>query len=112
MSEEKYVMVTTISTHRMKYCVRMSDLQAENPDAVAVPEWALDAVTAEDIEEFSQKWLGEVICDHRMMSEQEVLEMFDDENPYLAGDENKLEKFVWPAYNKKVGAWKRNNKES
>jgi hypothetical protein len=112
MSEEKYVMVTAISTYRMKYCVRMSDLQAENPDVVAVPEWALDAVTAEEIEEFSQKHLGEIIRDHRMMSEPEVLEMFDVENSYLADEENKLEKFVWPNYKRCLREWKRNNTQS
>jgi|TARA_B100001093_G_C26498227_1_gene872091 hypothetical protein len=111
MSE--YVMVTGISTFRMKYCVRLSDLQKDNPDSEVQPEWALDAVTMEEVEEFSQRHIGENIIDHRVMNETEVLEMFDKENEYLRDltTQEKLEKFIWPAYNKRVGEWKRNNRE-
>ena len=52
---EKYVIVTAISTHRIRYCIPVSELQAMN---TKVPvdgheiEWAEDCVTMNEAEEF------------------------------------------------------------
>ena len=47
------------------------------------PASALDMVTCGDIGEFSQHGLGEHILDHNVVSEEEVLELFDKHNEYL-----------------------------
>ena len=93
MSDEKYVVVTAISQFKIRYVVPMSELQKENPDTPVDPLWALDGVTCNDYEEFSQDWLGEVITDWQVENEEQVLERFDRENDYLTGwtKEKKLE---------------------
>ena len=80
---KKYVMVTAVSTFRQRYCIPMDQLQAENPSAPVDPDWALDAVTCNDVNEFSQSHIGENIVDHVVMSEEEVLSLFDRDNDYL-----------------------------
>jgi len=85
VSEEKYVVVTTISQFKIRYAVPMSELQKENELALVDPKWALDGVTCNDYEEFSQEHLGEVITDWSVEDEEQILERFDRENDYLAG---------------------------
>lgn len=90
---EKYVVVTTVQTFRHRYVVPMSEVQKMNEDYEAKPEWVLDAVTMDEVKEFSQEHLGEQISDMFTMSEEEVLELFDKDNKYLSGwtKEKKLE---------------------
>ena len=85
MSDEQYVVVTALSQFKIRYVVPMSELQKENPDAPVDPKWALDGVTCQDYEEFSQEHLGEVITDWCVEDEEQILERFDRENDYLAG---------------------------
>jgi hypothetical protein len=85
MSDEKYVVVTAISSFRMRYCIPVSELQAMNPDAEVDPEnWAMDSVTMEEVDEFSQLHIGEKIIDTAIMSEDEMLSIFDKDNDYLS----------------------------
>ena len=83
--DEQYVVVTTISTHRIRYCIPLSELQKTNPDVKVSPEWAKDCVVCEELEEFSQDHLGELIVDTDVLSEDEVLQLFDEDNDYLSG---------------------------
>jgi hypothetical protein len=81
---EKYVIVTAISSYRMKYCIPVSELQELNPEHPVQPkEWAMDCVTMNEVKEFSQHWLGEQIVEAREMTEEEMLSLFDEENEYL-----------------------------
>ena len=93
MSDEKYVVVTAVSQFRMRYVVPISELQRENPTVLVDAMWALDGVTCNDYEEFSQEHLGEVITDWQVENEEQVLERFDRENDYLSSwsKEKKLE---------------------
>jgi len=68
-----WVMVDAIFTYRMRYCV-------EAPKNY--PEYALDDVTMETAKEFSQLGLGEQIVSHRIVSQQEALDMCDIDNDY------------------------------
>ena len=55
-----YVVVTCISSHRVRYVMHRDDLQklnTENP--VNAIEWANDTVNMNECEEFSQKHMGE-----------------------------------------------------
>jgi hypothetical protein len=81
--KDKYVVVDAIATYRMRYVVSMEELQKENLDMIVDPEWALDAVTCEDVEEFSQKYLGEQILEHYVVEEDAILDIFDRDNDYL-----------------------------
>lgn len=80
----KYAIVTAVSSYRMRYAIPMEDLQNMNTNAKVELEWAADAVTCEEVEEFSQHWLGEQIVDVQELDEEQILELFDKENEYLS----------------------------
>lgn len=79
----KYVVVTTVSTFRDRYVISLEDLQAENPAVPVDPKWALDCVTCNELEPFSSEHIGELIVDHEVISEEQVLALFDRDNKYL-----------------------------
>jgi hypothetical protein len=79
----KYAIVTAISSYRMRYAIPIEDLQNLNKDAKVELEWAADAVTCNEVEEFSQLWLGEQIIDVQELDEEQILELFDKDNDYL-----------------------------
>ena len=86
-SENKvWVLVETISTMRHRYMI-------ETPEDH--PEWAMDSVVMEDAGEFSQKHIGELILDYKILSEADVLSMCDEDNELYKSwpDENKLNVF-------------------
>ena len=64
MKSEDYVVVTTISSHQVRYVMYL---------------------TAEECEEFSQEHKGECIINAIEMDEHDVLDLFDKENAYLSG---------------------------
>jgi hypothetical protein len=72
----------------MRYCIPVDELQELN---VEVPvegretEWAEDCVTCNEVEEFSQKHIGETIIDSEILTEEQMLEKFDSDNDYLTG---------------------------
>tara|TARA_R100000951_G_scaffold104975_1_gene98476 strand:+ start:451 stop:720 length:270 start_codon:yes stop_codon:yes gene_type:complete len=67
----------------MRYAISMEELQKKNTASVVDPEWALDCVTCEEVEEFSQLYLGEQIIEHKVVDEEELLRIFDKDNDYL-----------------------------
>ncbi len=81
--KDKYVMVDTISTYRMRYAISMEELKKQNTESIVDTEWAIDCVTCEEVEEFSQLYLGEQIIEHKVVDEEEMLRMFDNDNDYL-----------------------------
>lgn len=95
----KYAVVTTVSQFRIRYVIPVDELQKLNPDVPVELEWADDCVTCEDVKDFSQKHLGEVIVDTIEMDEEEVLAFFDGDNPYLS-EWPREQKLKW------IHAWK------
>lgn len=87
MADNDYIAVTAISTHRMRYVMHKDDLRKLNKDIEPTEkdlvDWALDTVTMQECEEFSQEWLGEQIVDHFECTEEEMLGFFDRDNDYL-----------------------------
>jgi len=82
--ETEWVLVDTVSQFRQRYVVEVPKGKSE---------YALDSVTMEDVKEFSQKHLGETIVSHRVISEKDALDLFDEDNDYLQGwtDEQKMQ---------------------
>lgn len=80
------VLVETISIFRHRYVV-------ETPDNH--PEYALDTVVTQSAKEVSQLHLDETIVSHRVISEEDYLQLFDTDNDYLSSltNEQKL-KFI------------------
>ena len=81
---KKYAVVTTVHTFRHRYVISEDRLQSLNTDDPVELEWANDTVLMEEIDEFSQKSLGETIVDCEWMKEDDVLELFDKDNDYLS----------------------------
>ena len=84
MKNKDYVVVTAISSYRMRYVMHRDDLQKKNTEKpVDVIEWANDTVNMNECEEFSQEHMGEYIVDTVEMDEEDMLELFDKDNDYL-----------------------------
>lgn len=85
--ETELVLVECVSTFRMRYMVEVPKGKAE---------WALDTVTMNEAEEFSQEHLGEQIVSHRVVTEDEAITLCDVDNHYCSTwtREKKLETFV------------------
>lgn len=83
-----YVVVTTISQFRHRYVMHKDDLQKLNMSIHATDndlcEWAMDTVTMEQCDEFSQHHVGEFITDTYECNEDEMLTFFDRDNDYLS----------------------------
>jgi hypothetical protein len=84
--EKSWVMVEAVHTFRMRYVV---EVPAEHP------EYALDTVTMDAAKEFSQEFIGQQIMSHRVISEEDALELCDVDNYYCAKWDNqkKIETF-------------------
>jgi hypothetical protein len=84
----KLVLVETVSMFRLRYVV-------EVPEG-GKAEWALDTVTMEEAVEFSQKHLGENITSHREITDEEALNLCDEDNGYSRHwpDDKKRQAFI------------------
>lgn len=86
--EGKYVVVTAISSFKMKYVVPAEELQKLNEaielDEARAREWAEESVIMEEVKDFSQKHIGETVIETDILDEDTLLEMFDRENDYLS----------------------------
>lgn len=85
--EKRWVLVECVSQFRMRYMV---EVPADHP------EYALDTVTMNEAKEFSQEHIGETIVSHRAMTEEEALQLCDQDNSYVVGkwtDEQKKNAF-------------------
>ena len=74
-----WVLVEAIQSYRMRYMVEAPSTN---------PEYAMDDVTMQTAKEFSQLALPEVITSHRVISEEEALELCDIDNDYTSGWNN------------------------
>lgn len=83
MTTNKYYVVTAISQYRMRYVVPVEELMDE--DGNVSKTWAMDSVVMEEVEEFSQEYIGETVIDVIEEDEEAILARFDDENSYLSG---------------------------
>lgn len=96
----QWVLVETISTFRERYMVEVpigtDDYGKDKAD------WALDTVTMEEAQEFSQEHLGEQIVSHRVVTKAEALAMCDKDNDYTKDwDEEAKMKTFFTAWTEK-----------
>lgn len=92
----KFVLVETISQFRQRYVIEVPDDHDEGEYPCSANTWAEDSVTMEEMKEFSQKWLGEVISSSRELTREEVIALCDQDNEYCKEwtDEQKFNAFV------------------
>lgn len=94
--ETQLVLVECISTFRQRYMVEVpigTDDYGKDKS-----EWALDTVTMQEAQEFSQEHLGEQIVSHRVVTKEEALALCDMDNDYAKvwNDEHKVNVFFTP----------------
>jgi hypothetical protein len=94
----KYVLVETISQFRQRYVIEVPDDHNEKEFPCTAEQWAEDTVTMEEMKEFSQFWLGEVITSSREITKEDIITLCDKDNDYCKSwdDEKKIEVFVTP----------------
>lgn len=110
---KKYVKVDCVSTFRQTYMIPWDGLQETNPDVELndklAEEWASDTVVSEECNEFSQKYLGEQISSIDIITEDEMIEAFDRDNPLLISEWSRERKIAyvanWNNVPKKPGAY-------
>jgi hypothetical protein len=87
MSEDlskKYAVVTTVSSFYHYYVVPLDLLQELNDKHPVEKNWLEDLVVCNEVEEFSQKHIGEQILESSIVSEEDILKVFDTQNQYLS----------------------------
>ena len=82
----KKVLVETIYTFKHSYLCEMSD---ESPK-----EWAMDIVAMEEADEFTQESMGEMILGCRVVSTEEAIEYYNENNPLFPV--TNIDRFVTP----------------
>lgn len=87
--ETELVLVETISQFRQRYVVEVPKGQSE---------YACDSVTMEEAQEFSQEHLGETIVSHRVVTDQEAIDLCDIDNAYAKNwsTDLKVKTFITP----------------
>ena len=85
--ETELALVEAVSTFRMRYVV-------EVPKGKTL--WALDTVSMNEAEDFSQEHLGEHIVSHRVVNKDEVIALCDVDNDYCQDwdSDHKIKVFV------------------
>jgi hypothetical protein len=79
--EKVWVLVECIQSYRMRYCI---EAPATNP------EYALDDVTMQTPKEFSQLALPELIVSHRVVPEEEAIQICRVDNEYISSWDDAL----------------------
>ena len=74
MSEQKYVIVETTSTFRIKYLFKVESLDTAQDTIIS---------GGEDVKEFSQEWLGEKVVSTTHLTEEEAIAQYRKENTYV-----------------------------
>lgn len=103
--ETEWVLVECVSQFRQRYVCEVPK---------GKKEWALDTVTMEEANEFSQKHLNETIVSHRVISKEEALVLCDEDNDYTVSwdEEKKVEKFFTKDKYQGSESWPFGNKEN
>jgi hypothetical protein len=83
----EFVIVEALHQYRMRYVVEVP---------IGEKHWATDTVIMEEAKEFSQESLGETIISSRVIKEDEILKLCDEDNDYVKtwNDEHKFNAFV------------------
>ena len=94
--QTQLVLVEAIQSFRIRYVVEVPVGIDDYGNDKSL--WALDTVTMNEAEEFSQLALPEIIVSHRVISAEEALVLCDQDNDYTASwdDALKIKTFITP----------------
>ena len=83
-----YVVIDTISVFKQRYIVPREEVQKWNEEIKLTDKlakvWAQESVEAEEVKEFSQRWLGETVTNIDFADTQKVLNLFKEDNERLS----------------------------
>lgn len=83
-----YVVIDTVSMFKQRYIIPREELQKLNEDVKLTDklakQWAQESVEAEEVKEFSQRWLGETVSNIDFVDTQKVLNLFKEDNEELS----------------------------
>ena len=83
MSKE-YVVVTTLSHFKLKYAIPAEDFESLGFKEPIDTKKLESYIEAGNIKEFSQQHLGEVASDVSVYTDEDIVELFNLDNAYLA----------------------------
>jgi len=95
----KIVLVETVSTFRHVYAVELND---DEPNEYALDDFVSETYPTGELEDFAQEHISEDIFSHRVVTEDEYINLFDEMNDYLK---------EWTPEQKKKFIFKRKNEE-
>ena len=81
--QKQLVLVETISMHRIRYAIEVEAESEEKACEYALDTWVLDH-DQEEFNEMSQKHLGDIDISTRIITEEEYIKIFDQDNDYLS----------------------------
>tara|TARA_A200000159_G_C7227861_1_gene298929 strand:+ start:101 stop:427 length:327 start_codon:yes stop_codon:yes gene_type:complete len=83
-----YVVIDTVSMFKQRYIVPREEVQKWNEEIKLTDKlakvWAQESVEAEEVKEFSQRWLGETVTNIDFADTQKVLNLFKEDNERLS----------------------------
>ena len=83
-----YVVIDTVSMFKQRYIVPREEVQKWNEEIKLTDklakQWAQESVEAEEVKEFSQRWLGETVTNIDFADTQKVLNLFKEDNEQLS----------------------------
>ena len=89
----KHVMVEAASIFKMKYCIEVPD-EVEDGQ---IFDYVDDKVKRGDVIEFTQVHEGESVTNYEIITEDEIIEQFRDEEPYFVDwEKERILKMVTP----------------
>ena len=77
MSKKLYL-VETVSMFRMRYVIEAKE------EGHALDEVTIHSTGGEEITEFAQKWIDEVVVSSQEISDKKYMKLFDEDNHYLS----------------------------
>lgn len=76
----KIVLVETVSMFRHVYAIELND---DEPNEYALDDVTCDMYNSEKLEDFAQAHISEDIFSHRVVTEEEYIQLFDEMNDYM-----------------------------
>ena len=83
-----YVVVDTISVFKQRYIIPRDEVQKLNEEVHLTDklarQWSQECVEAEEVKEFSQRWLGETVTNIDIVDTVKALKYFQEDNEQLS----------------------------
>lgn len=83
-----YVVVDTVSMFKQRYIIPRDEVQKFNEEVHCTEKlaklWSQESVEAEEVKEFSQRWLGETVTNIDIVDTVKALKYFAEDNEQLS----------------------------